>query len=89
MYIKKNAIEIKLAKKTEPIVEASTCASGNHKWKGNVGIFIKKLKETKGHKKICFWKVKFKLFKTNKPEFPTSKYKTKIPKSIKKDPNKV
>ena len=77
------------AKKTEPIVDASTWASGNHRWKGNTGIFIKKLKDNKGNKKICFLKVKFKLFKINNPELPTSKNKINIASKIKKEPNKV
>jgi len=46
------------AKNTEPNVEASTWASGNHKWNGKIGIFIKKLKVSKGHKNNCFLKIK-------------------------------
>lgn len=77
------------AKNTDPIVEASTWASGNHKWKGKTGIFIKKLKINKGHKNICFLKIRFGLIKAIIPELPTSKINIIIPKSIKKDPNKV
>ena len=77
------------ARKTEPKVDASTCASGNHKWNGNTGILIKKLKDNNGHKNICFLKDKFKLFKTKSPEVPASKYKIIRASKIKKDPNKV
>ena len=47
------------------------------------------IKDIKGNKKTCFLKVKFKLFKINNPELPTSKNKINIAKSIKKEPTKV
>jgi len=39
----------KLAKRTEPMVGASTCASGNQIWKGNIGILIAKGRKKQIH----------------------------------------
>jgi hypothetical protein len=47
-----------LAKITEPIVGASTCASGNHRWKGIIGIFVANVKKKQNHKKNCSFFVK-------------------------------
>jgi hypothetical protein len=37
----------------EPSVGASTCASGNHIWNGNIGILTANPKKNKNHKTIC------------------------------------
>jgi hypothetical protein len=37
------------ANNTEPTVDASTCASGNHKCTGNIGIFTPKPKKNNNH----------------------------------------
>jgi hypothetical protein len=47
-----------LAKITEPIVGASTWASGNHKWNGIIGIFVANVKKRQNHKKSCSFFVK-------------------------------
>ena len=47
-----------LAKITDPIVGASTCASGSHKWNGAIGIFVAKVKKRQIHKAFCSFGVK-------------------------------
>ena len=43
----------KLAKITEPIVGASTCASGNQIWNGNIGTLTANGIKKNIHNKIC------------------------------------
>src|SRR2546425_11548193 len=43
------------ARITDPAVGASTCASGNHVWNGNIGTLI--ANPTKKARKIQYWKL--------------------------------
>ena len=73
----------------EPIVGASTCASGNQIWKGNIGILTAKGIKKNIHKKICSSEVRIMFSRTSYSVEAVKVYKYKIPNNKKKDPNKV
>ena len=77
------------AKITEPPVGASTCASGNQIWSGNIGIFIANEIKKANHKINCFFSENFTDNNIWKSVEPASKKIKKIDNNIKTEPIKV
>ena len=74
---------------TDTIVGASTCASGSHIWKGNIGIFIAKGIKKNNQRNFCSCGEKITFNKTSYSKDSTKVYTYKIPNSKKKEPNNV
>ena len=74
---------------TDPLVGASTCASGSQIWNGNMGILIEKAIKPKIHNKHSFSNGIKVPYRINNFVLCDSKKSIKIQKNKKTDPIKV
>ncbi len=74
---------------TDPAVGASTWASGNQIWSGNIGIFIANEIKNASQSINCFFSENFIDNKIWKSVEPASKKIRKIESNIRTDPNRV